>query len=202
MRQAIFIIFLMLFISACSNNNGQSNYNNNSDVIPQGVSVKNSHVDINKNNNFTDEERANHLANLAAGVPNVNGATAVVLGNVAVVGIDVDANVDRAKVGTIKYSVSESLKHDPHGAGAVVVADPDINARLQEIRSDMRAGKPVQGIMNELSDIVGRIVPDSPAPEMGKNPEKAVKKPKKQMNNKNDRELEKEQERQSNEKNS
>ncbi|MBS4217887.1 YhcN/YlaJ family sporulation lipoprotein [Bacillus sp. FJAT-49711] len=202
MRKAIFIVFLMLLISACSNNNGKSNYNNNSDVMPQGVSVKNSHIDINKNNNFTDEERANYLANLAAGIPNVHGATAVVLGNIAVVGIDVDANVDRAKVGTIKYSVAESLKHDPHGAGAVVVADPDLNARLKEIRSDMRAGKPVQGIMNELSDIVGRIVPDAPTPEMGKNPEKAVKKPKNQMNNQNDRELENEQKKQSNEKNS
>ncbi|MBW8348676.1 YhcN/YlaJ family sporulation lipoprotein [Bacillus sp. IITD106] len=198
----IFIITSLMLMSACSYNNGQTGYNNNSETMPQGVSVKNSHININKNNNDTDEQRANHLANLAAGVPNVNGATAVVLGNIAIVGIDVDADVDRSKVGTIKYSVAEGLKHDPQGAGAVVVADPDINARLKEIRRDMAAGKPIQGIMNELSDIVGRIIPDAPNPEMGKNPENAVKKPKKQMNNQNDRELENEQQKQTNEKSS
>ncbi|MCJ8006132.1 YhcN/YlaJ family sporulation lipoprotein [Lederbergia wuyishanensis] len=200
MRNAIFFIFIILITSACSQNNGQSQFNRDSEVMPQGVSVKNSHISINKNNQYTDDERANHLANLAAGIPNVHGATAVVLGNIAIVGIDVDANVDRSKVGTIKYSVAESLKHDPQGAGALVVADPDINARLREIRNDMAAGKPVQGIMNELSDIVGRIIPDAPTPEMGKNPENAVKKPRNQMNGKNDRQLENEQQEQSNEK--
>lgn len=200
MRKGIFLLFFFLIISACSQNNGQSQFNRNSDVMPQGVSVKNSHININKNNQYTDEERANHLANLAAGIPNVNGATAVVLGNIAIVGIDVDANIDRSKVGTIKYSVAESLKHDPQGAGALVVADPDINTRLKEINNDMAAGKPVQGIMNELSDIVGRIIPDAPTPEIGKNPEKAVKKPRNQMNEQNDRQLEQEQQKQSNEK--
>ncbi|MBS4198817.1 YhcN/YlaJ family sporulation lipoprotein [Bacillus sp. FJAT-49732] len=200
MRKGMFLLFFFLIISACSQNNGQSQFNRNTDVMPQGVSVKNSHININKNNKYTDEERANHLANLAAGIPNVNGATAVVLGNIAIVGIDVDANIDRSKVGTIKYSVAESLKHDPQGAGALVVADPDINTRLKEIKNDMAAGKPVQGIMNELSDIVGRIIPDAPTPEMGKNPEKAVKKPRNQMNEQNDRQLEQEQQKQSNEK--
>ena len=61
----------------------------------------------------------------------MNDATAVVLGPYAIVGIDVNKNLDRSEVGSIKYSVAESLKNDPYGARAVVVADPDMNARVK-----------------------------------------------------------------------
>ena len=61
-------------------------------------------------------------------------------------------------MGTIKYSVAESLKNDPHGARAIVVADPDMNARLREIGEDIRKGEPIEGVMNELADIAGRLI--------------------------------------------
>ena len=72
-------------------------------------------------------------------------------------------NLDRSEVGSIKYSVAESLKNDPHGARAVVVADPDLNARLKEVTEDIRIGEPIQGILNELADISGRLMPEIPA---------------------------------------
>ena len=46
---------------------------------------------------------------------------------------------------------------------AVVVADPDMNARLKEVSEDIRNGKPIQGILNELADISGRLMPEIPA---------------------------------------
>lgn len=198
MRILIMAIFIIL-LSACNNNQNNVNPNmSDSDVLPQGVSVKNSHINTNDKTDYSDEERAQHLANLASDIPNVNGATAVVVGNMAVVGIDIDANVERSQVGTIKYSVSESLKRDPHGAGAVVVADPDLNARLKEVRNDMKAGKPVRGIMNELADIVGRIIPGLPPPEDGATPEDSMQDSKEQMNNKNEQELNQKQKEHSN----
>ena len=54
-------------------------------------------------------------------------------GNMQLLGLMLDKNLDRSEVGSIKYSVAESLKNDPHGAKAVVIADPDTNARLKEI---------------------------------------------------------------------
>lgn len=107
-------------------------------------------------------DKANHLALLAGRVDGVQNANAVVIGNYAIVGLDVDSGLDRSRVGTLKYSVAEALKEDPHGANALIVADPDVNARLQEINDDMKAGKPVQGILNELADIIGRVMPDVP----------------------------------------
>jgi len=185
---------LAFVLAACTQNNdaGPQEKGNNQ---PQGVTVKNSQTRENKN--LSDEQRADHLAKLAAGVPNVENAQAVVLGDFVIIGIDVDQNLDRSKVGTIKYSVAESLKHDPQADGAIVVADPDINARLSEIRQDMNDGRPIQGILNELSDIAGRIMPEAPQQNQGGNPDRATEKQKNEMNSNSGRQLEQRQENQS-----
>ncbi|MCJ7843269.1 YhcN/YlaJ family sporulation lipoprotein [Lederbergia sp. NSJ-179] len=200
MRKMLIIVLAIIGMSACSQQNVDDN-RGEADALPRGVSVKDSHLDDNRQRNATDEERANHLADLAASVPDVHNATAVVVGNLAVVGIDVDQNLERSKVGTIKYSVLESLRHDPQGAGAIVIADPDLNARLREVGDDARAGKPIQGVMNELADIVGRIIPDVPLPEEGKNPEDAVDNQDDQMNNQNKTDLKKTKREQSDDRN-
>ncbi len=108
------------------------------------------------------QEIAEHLVNLASRVPNVNDATAVVAGPYAVVGIDVNSDLDRSRVGTIKYSVSESLKNDPYGKKAIVVADADTVSRLRQMAREIRQGQPIGGVVEELAAIVGRIMPQLP----------------------------------------
>jgi YhcN/YlaJ family sporulation lipoprotein len=112
--------------------------------------------------NQTAQEVAERLAQLATRVEQVNDATAVVVGRYAVVGIDVDANLDRAKVGSIKYTVAEALKDDPMGANAIVIADADTYYRLQEMAEEIRTGRPLAGVMDELAEIVGRLMPQVP----------------------------------------
>ena len=73
----------------------------------------------------TGQEISKRLVELATSIPNVNDATAVVIGRYAIVGIDVNSKLERSQVGSIKYSVAESLKKDPYGANAIVVADAD-----------------------------------------------------------------------------
>ncbi|OIJ17707.1 hypothetical protein BKP45_19240 [Anaerobacillus alkalidiazotrophicus] len=110
-------------------------------------------------------EVAEHLVHLAQRVPDVNNATALILGDLAVVGIDVNAELDRSDVGVVKYEVAEALKDDPHGAYAFISADPDINERLHQMRREIEAGHPIAGVMNELAAIVGRLIPVVPGPE-------------------------------------
>lgn len=105
------------------------------------------------------QEKSDRLAELATDVPNVKGATAVVAGPYAVVGIDVDPTLDRSRVGTLKYTVAQALKDDPHGANAIVTADTDLVQRIREVNEDLRQGRPIQGIVEELADIAGRISP-------------------------------------------
>lgn len=106
---------------------------------------------------------------MASDVPEVNDAAAVVAGPYAVVGIDVDKDIDRSRVGTIKYTVSEALYHDPYGKTAVVVADADIMERLRGMSDKIARGQPISGIVDELAAIVGRYMPDFPI--MGNVPE-------------------------------
>lgn len=123
-------------------------------------------VEDSKNeNNKSAEEIAEHLVHLSERVPEVKGATAIVLGDLAVVGVDVNDNLDRSDVGVVKYEVAEALKHDPHGAYAFISADPDVNGRLKEMQKEIKAGHPIAGIMNELAAIVGRLIPVIPGAE-------------------------------------
>lgn len=105
---------------------------------------------------------AHRLVNIATRVPQVNDATVIVFGKYAIVGIDIDATLDRSRVGTIKYSVAEALKDDPLGANTLVTSDPDIVQRVREMNADIRKGHPIKGLAEELSDIIARIIPQAP----------------------------------------
>lgn len=124
------------------------------------------HTTSGENHYETNEEIAKHLAKIASSVPYVNDAIAVVAGPYAVVGIDIDAEADRSRVGTIKYSVSEALQEDRYGKTAIVVADGDLLERLKTIRTKSQEGYPIEGIIDELATIVARYMPQLPIEEV------------------------------------
>ncbi|MYL32994.1 YhcN/YlaJ family sporulation lipoprotein [Pontibacillus yanchengensis] len=114
---------------------------------------------------LNNREQANHLAKVANEVPDVNNATSLVAGPYVVVAIDVDKDLDRSRVGSIKYSVAEAMKKDPYGKNAVVIADADGYERIKQMARKVREGQTVQGITDELAAIVGRYMPEVPVPE-------------------------------------
>ncbi|WP_282154657.1 YhcN/YlaJ family sporulation lipoprotein [Cytobacillus gottheilii] len=197
MRYILFLLFASLLLTGCGMNNNQNNASGpNQNTGQNAINVRNS--TIQETDRQTGQEISKHLVDLATSLPNVNDATAIVLGQYAIVGIDVNQDLDRSEVGSIKFSVAESLKKDPHGARALVVADPDINARLREIRDDIGAGRPLQGIMNELADVSGRLIPEVPADMVDPNPRNATEEPDKRLNNNQEQKLEQKQQEQSN----
>lgn len=164
-RLLFIVIAFSMSIAACQskddNNALPEKSDNNNDI----TNVQDSSTDT-KKDLTTNREIAEHLANIADSVPNVIDAASVVAGPYTVVGIDVDKDLDKSRVGTVKYSVTESLQHDPYGKTAVVVADGDITQRLQSMGNKVKQGEPVQGIVEELTEIVERYMPDS---HMGEN---------------------------------
>ncbi|MCI3919727.1 YhcN/YlaJ family sporulation lipoprotein [Paenibacillus sp. TRM 82003] len=113
-----------------------------------------------------DDERSQatveRLETLAEGINEVKHANCVLIGETAIVGIDVGGEMDRSHVGTIKYAVAEALRKDPVGVNAIVTADMDLYHRLQEVRQDLADGRPIQGLGEEMADIIGRIIPQMP----------------------------------------
>src|SRR5690625_4158266 len=151
------IISCLLFIIGCQQTTERNTINQDQTDLTAQMSTENNHS--------SNEELANHLADVASNVPKVDQATALIAGPYAVVGIDVDENLDRSTVGIIKYSVSEALRNDSYGKTAVVIADGDIRQRLKNMQNSIANGQPIQGIVDELAAIVGRYMPSMPPAE-------------------------------------
>jgi YhcN/YlaJ family sporulation lipoprotein len=109
--------------------------------------------------NRSPQAIAERLVRLATKIPQVKGASAISVGPYTLVGINVDPTLDSGRVGTVKYAVAEALREDPQGSRALVTADPDIVQRIRELNEDVRSGRPIAGILKELGEIVGRIMP-------------------------------------------
>ncbi len=161
-----FLVTLCVLLISCQNNNNDQSYGNDS----KPIEVKQS-VEYSKDERKSSRHISKRLVDIATRVPDVKDATAVVLGKYAVVGIDVGDHIDRSRVGSIKYSVAEALQHDPYGANAVITADPDLYARLQEMGRQISAGKPVGGIFEELAAITGRLMPEMPGQHNKREPD-------------------------------
>ena len=162
----IYVIVAWLLVAiliGCQNNNNteQSSQANNDN---QPIQVKNS--DPRNVEALDNQEKAQHLANLASDVPEVNGATAIMTNRGALIAIDVDKDLDRSTVGSIKYTVLEAVHHDPHGKNAIIVADGDVFERLSNIMDEVNNGQPLAGFANELSNLVGRWIPEFPVEEL------------------------------------
>ncbi|MDQ0192600.1 YhcN/YlaJ family sporulation lipoprotein [Paenibacillus wynnii] len=167
MRKPMCLLLVLLLLTSCgivnkesspSPQNQQSANNNNGDsdirqLTNDGATPANDNSDI---------ATKDHLEQLAIRVPGVNGAHCVVMGNTAIVGIDVDGNLPRSRVGTIKYSVAEALRKDPAGLNALVTSDMDLSNRLAELSRHVGQGHPVSGFAAEMADIIGRILPQLP----------------------------------------
>ncbi|MDQ0416357.1 YhcN/YlaJ family sporulation lipoprotein [Croceifilum oryzae] len=102
---------------------------------------------------------SDHLVQLAKQVPQVKEASAILLGKYAVVAIDVNPDLDSARVGTVKYAVAQALRDDPKGKSALVTADVDLLHRIKKMNEEISQGRPIAGIMSELGSIVARIAP-------------------------------------------
>ncbi|HEY4602378.1 MAG TPA: YhcN/YlaJ family sporulation lipoprotein [Cerasibacillus sp.] len=160
MKIRFILLLCLIFLSGCLN---EGNPNTLSDENQRFLQVEQSSKPNEQSK--TNTEIANHLRDVAIQSPQVENATALVVGPYAVVGIDVDKNLDRSRVGSVKYTVSEALRNDPYGKTAVVIADADINQRLVNMREKIDEGYPVQGIIEELAAIIGRYMPDAPTPQ-------------------------------------
>ncbi|KEK22782.1 YhcN/YlaJ family sporulation lipoprotein [Bacillus gaemokensis] len=193
MKILIYMLMICFAITGCSIEKKES-----AQEKPEQKNVSMKNVNYNYNNNKPNEKVADHLASLASSVPGVKDATAVVVGKYAVVGIDVKAKLDRTRVESIKYSVAESLKHDPNGANAVVVADVDTYERLRQIGKQIQHGKTGEGILDELAAIVGRVMPQVPNDMIENKETNPIKENDKQLPKSEENELRKEQEDQSN----
>lgn len=146
LRFLVTLLLPLLFLVSCNTENALENSAKTEEISNQEETVTNNQI-------------AEHLASVAGKVPGVDSATALVAGSYAIVGIDVEDQLDSSRVGTIKYSVTEALRTDPYGKTAVVMADPDIMERIKTLREKIGQGEPTQAVFDEIASLVARIFP-------------------------------------------
>lgn len=112
----------------------------------------------------TPTTAADNIAKAVQTVPGIKGATAVISGNNAYIGINIDVrgNVDNtSKVQNLKKQAADMVRKTDKSITTVYVsADADFVQRLTKISNDIRNGTPVEGFRNELAELVKRITPE------------------------------------------
>ncbi|MBP1992818.1 YhcN/YlaJ family sporulation lipoprotein [Paenibacillus eucommiae] len=159
MKLVCLSLLLVFFAAGCSQNQ-RNNVPSSPSTQQNGIKVQ--QIAPQKQEIENKQAVSDRLEMLASSIPQVQSAHCVVLGNTAVIGINVNPEMDRAKVGTVKYAVAEALRKDPDGVNAIVTADMDVDQRLREIKESIQGGRPVSGFAEEMADIIGRIMPQLP----------------------------------------
>lgn len=160
MRRLLLAVLMLSVFAGCSKQQGMEGASPSQGSNRNSVRARQTAPETHSNLNAAEVEA--RLENLALRIPGVQSANCVLYGKTAVVGIDVKQDMDRAKIGTIKYSVAEALRKDPYGVNAFVTADMDLDQRLRNIRDNVRNGRPIVGFAEEMADIIGRIIPQLP----------------------------------------
>lgn len=103
---------------------------------------------------------ASELTGVADRVSGVNGATVVIAGTTAYVGVDQKAGLENEETERIKRDVSNEVKAaEPRLTAVYVSSDPDTVSRLRQIADGIANGQPVSAFDKELAEIVKRISP-------------------------------------------
>ncbi|MFD0869866.1 sporulation lipoprotein, YhcN/YlaJ family [Chlamydia abortus] len=159
MRMLLVIALVIVMLSGCQTA-GQTGASSGGGA-PSGNQVQSQQTNPDQQP-MNNDAIATHLETIVKSIPQVEDATCVVMGNTAIVGINVKPDLDRARVDSIKYSAAEALRKDKYGVNALVTADLDMGQRIREMREDIQKGRPMAGFAEELGDIIGRIMPQVP----------------------------------------
>lgn len=110
---------------------------------------------------------AERIANMVTDMENVDRATAVVMGNVAIIGVRMDGgnaqraqNRDNAAGQEMKQEIARRVEREmPEIGQALVTADPQITDRIENISRNIEQGRPMTESMDEIAQIMRDMAP-------------------------------------------
>ncbi|SDO77640.1 sporulation lipoprotein, YhcN/YlaJ family [Paenibacillus sp. yr247] len=145
---------LLLPVTACSsprnkNLQQQSITNQPLSTISPNVTTKNA------NQKFVVAEQS---ASQLTKVPGVRQANVLVTDRTAYVAVVLDKNL--SLTADLENQISTQVKSvDPAIDKVYVSVNPDFVGRVNTYVSEVRSGRPISGLVNELSDVVYRLFP-------------------------------------------
>ncbi|GAX91831.1 YhcN/YlaJ family sporulation lipoprotein [Effusibacillus lacus] len=110
---------------------------------------------------YNAAKQADEIAQVLTGIPGVERAYVLLTGRIALVGVDLKADISGSKIDTVKYSVKEAAERTGPGYKAVVTADVDTVTRIRELANGARNGRPISSLADEIADILSRLYPET-----------------------------------------
>lgn len=104
-------------------------------------------------------DAADDISRRVLKISGVKSAYVVVVGNVALIGINIEGGKQEKGINDIKNEAADRAEADKRIVRAYVSADPDIVARIREISDNVRKGRPLTEYLDEIGEIIQRLTP-------------------------------------------
>lgn len=104
--------------------------------------------------------RAEKIADSIVDLPGVDDATVVITGNTALVGVDIEDELEGKVVTDLKKQIVTRVKQiDKNIENVTVTADPDLFERIDDIAQEINRGRGMNEFTDEVKEIIRRITP-------------------------------------------
>ncbi|SHH70600.1 sporulation lipoprotein, YhcN/YlaJ family [Caloranaerobacter azorensis DSM 13643] len=116
--------------------------------------------DVKEKTDKTLSARAEKIADSIVDLPGVNDATVVITGNTALVGVDIEKELEGKVVTDLKKQIVTRVKQtDKDIKNVTVTADPDLFERIDDIAQEINRGRGMSEFADEVKEIIRRITP-------------------------------------------
>jgi YhcN/YlaJ family sporulation lipoprotein len=103
---------------------------------------------------------ADQIAQHVTKLPEVESSTAIRMGKSAYVGVILRENEELTE--SLKQKIAKRARRADSGLQNVYVsANPDFQKQLVQYANQLRAGRPIRGMVNQLEDLFKRTFPDA-----------------------------------------
>jgi spore cortex protein len=112
--------------------------------------------------NQRDLRSAQSIANAVQKLPGIQSAYVLLGGGIAYVTVNLNAtkNPSQALTANLKTRITNTVKQqDPRIKTVLITADPDAFHHFQKFATDVKNGRPVSGLFNQLFDVIHRVWP-------------------------------------------
>ena len=121
----------------------------------------NNRIVRNNNNNMNNvSKKAKQIAEKIERLDNIDEAYVLISGNTAIVGVDMENNVEGQVTNELKNKIEQIVKDSAANIKNVsITADPDLLTRIQNMAEDIMNGRPITGFAEQFEEILRRIAP-------------------------------------------
>lgn len=151
------------------NNNNNSSNNSNMQLTKnsqnQVTNIKNTNNLNTQTSNTSNvssnlSQRATQIAKDINSIDGVEKATVIITGETALIGLNLGDSLNDEQISNIKKLAETKTKDSNNGIkNAAVTASPEIVQRITNLANDIKEGKPISGLADELGNLIKRVTP-------------------------------------------